>query len=69
MTAIGQPGYAADPRFQDQQARSEYADEIHAVIESWTVKQTKHDAMEILAGAGVPCGAVLGSGRSSATRI
>ena len=28
MTAIGQPGYAADSRFQDRQARYEYADEI-----------------------------------------
>lgn len=62
MTAIGQPGYAADPRFQDRQARYEYADEIDAVIESWTDKHTKHEAMETLAGAGVPCGAVLDSG-------
>ena len=62
MTAIGQPGYATDPRFQDRQARYEYADEIDAVIESWTDKHTKHEAMEILAGAGVPCGAVLDSG-------
>jgi formyl-CoA transferase len=62
MTAIGQPGYAADPRFQDRQARYENADEIDAVIESWTGKHTKHEAMETLAGAGVPCGAVLDSG-------
>jgi formyl-CoA transferase len=62
MTAIGQPGYAADSRLQDRQARYEYADEIDAVIESWTEKHTKHEAMEILAGAGVPCGAVLDSG-------
>lgn len=62
MTAIGQPGYAADPRFQDRQARYEYVDEIDAVIESWTDKHTKHEAMETLATAGVPCGAVLDSG-------
>ena len=62
MTAIGQPGYATDPRFQDRQARYEYADEIDAVIESWTDKHTKQEAMETLAGAGVPCGAVLDSG-------
>jgi formyl-CoA transferase len=62
MTAIGQPSYAADPRFQDRQARHEHADEIDAVIESWTNKHTKHEAMETLAGAGVPCGAVLDSG-------
>lgn len=62
MTAIGQPGYAADSRFQDRQARYDYADEIDAVIESWTEKHPKHEVMEILAGAGVPCGAVLDSG-------
>ena len=62
MTAIGQATYATDSRFQDRQVRYEHADEIDAVIESWTEKHTKHEAMEILAGAGVPCGAVLDSG-------
>jgi formyl-CoA transferase len=32
-----------------------------ALIEAWTEKRTKHEAMEI-AGAGVACGAVLDSG-------
>jgi formyl-CoA transferase len=40
MTVIGQPGYATDPRFQDPQVRHEYADEIDAVLESWTAKHT-----------------------------
>ena len=62
MSAIGQASYATDSRFQDRQVRYEHADEIDAVIESWTEKHTKHEAMEILAGAGVPCGAVLDSG-------
>jgi formyl-CoA transferase len=62
MTAIGQPGYAGDPRMQDRQARYEYADEIDALIEAWTEKHTKREAMEVLAAAGVPCGAVLDSG-------
>ena len=43
-------------------ARYERADEIDALIEAWTEKHTKHEAMEILAGAGVACGAVLDSG-------
>src|SRR5262249_270130 len=30
-------------------------------IEAWTEKHTKREAMEILAGAGVACGAVLDS--------
>ena len=31
------------------------------MIEAWTEKRTKHAALEILAGAGIPCGAVLDS--------
>jgi len=36
-------------------------DEIDAMIEAWTEKRSKHEVMEILASAGVPCGAVLDS--------
>jgi formyl-CoA transferase len=62
MTTIGRPEYVDDPRMKDRQARYHYADEIDAMIEAWTEKHTKREAMERLAGAGVPCGAVLDSG-------
>ena len=32
---------------------------VDAAITEWTSKRTKRDVMEIIAGAGVPCGAVL----------
>jgi formyl-CoA transferase len=47
---------------QDRQARFQYAGEIDALIEAWTEKHTKREAMELLAAAGVPCGAVLDTG-------
>jgi formyl-CoA transferase len=59
---IGHPGLADDPRFTDRQARARYVDEFDPLIEAWTEKRTKHEAMEVLAGAGIPCGAVLDSG-------
>jgi formyl-CoA transferase len=62
MRTIGRPDLADDPTLQTRAARFARVDEIDALIEAWTGKHTKHEAMEILAGAGVACGAVLDSG-------
>ena len=32
------------------------------MMETWTLKRSKHEVMKILAGAGVPCGACLDTG-------
>ncbi|MBI2203801.1 MAG: CoA transferase [Candidatus Rokubacteria bacterium] len=58
----GRPDLGADPRYGDRRDRVAIIDEIDAMIEAWTEKRTKFEVMEILAGAGVPCGAVLDSG-------
>ena len=61
MRAIGRPDLAEDPDLQTRGSRYERVEEIDALIEAWTEKHTKREAMEILAGAGVACGAVLDS--------
>ena len=58
---MGQPELA-DPRLADRAERLARADELDALVESWTGKRTKHEVMELLGSAGVPCGAVLDSG-------
>src|SRR2546426_1410020 len=61
VTICGRPELADDPRYADRRDRVQFIDEIDAMIEAWTEKHTKHEALEILAGAGIPCGAVLDS--------
>ena len=57
----GRPELGDDPKYADRRDRVKFMGEIDALIEAWTEKHTKHEAMKILAGAGVPCGAVLDS--------
>jgi formyl-CoA transferase len=61
-TALGRPELGDDPRFADRRGRVEAVEELDALVEAWTEKRTKQEAMETLAGVGVPCGAVLDSG-------
>lgn len=56
---IGRADMKADPRFATPPQRGNHALEITAEIEKWTAQFTKHDAMQKLGAAGVPCGAVM----------
>ena len=58
---LGRPELGDDPRYADGRARVSHGDEVDALVEAWTEKHTKHEAMEKLGAAGVPCGAVLDS--------
>ena len=62
MRTIGRPDLADDSSLETRAGRFARVDEIDGLIEAWTGKHTKFEAMEILAGAGVACGAVLDSG-------
>ncbi|HEV8586165.1 MAG TPA: CoA transferase [Methylomirabilota bacterium] len=61
VAICGRPELGDDPRYADRRDRVQFRDDIDAMIEAWTEKHTKHEALEILAGAGIPCGAVLDS--------
>ena len=65
---IGRPEWGDDPRYADRRDRVQFMDEIDDAIEAWTEKRTKQEVMELLAGAGVPCGAVLDSAEVLADR-
>ena len=58
---VGRPELGDDPRYADRRDRVKFIDAIDDMIEAWTEKRTKHEVLEALAGAGVPCGAVLDS--------
>jgi formyl-CoA transferase len=56
---LGRPELGDDPRFADRTSRAKHQADIDALVEAWTEKRTKQEALEILGAAGVPCGAVL----------
>jgi formyl-CoA transferase len=59
---IGRPELGEDPTLADRQQRLARVAELEEIVEDWTEKRTKHEVMELLGAAGVPCGAVLDSG-------
>ena len=56
---LGRPELADDPRFKDRRGRAQHQEDIDAMVEAWTEKRTKNEAMDTLGAVGVPCGAVL----------
>ena len=56
--AMERPELAEDPRFKGWIARHQNGAACYEEIAQWTRGRTKHEAMRILASAGVPCGAV-----------
>ena len=56
---IGRDDLVGDARMQDQAFRLEHSGEIDASISAWTAQRTKHEVMQELGSAGVPCGACM----------
>ena len=59
VRAIGREDLLDDPRMADGPTRAKNQAAVDAAITEWTSKRTKQEVTEIIAGAGVPCGAVL----------
>jgi formyl-CoA transferase len=62
LRAIGREDLVGDARYETQEARWRHKAEVDRLVEDWSSKRSKHDAMKILADAGVPCGACLDTG-------
>jgi formyl-CoA transferase len=62
IRAMGREDMIEDPRYATPEARTENAEEVDSIVEEWTARRAKHEVMQILAEAGVPCGAVLDTG-------
>jgi crotonobetainyl-CoA:carnitine CoA-transferase CaiB-like acyl-CoA transferase len=56
--ALGRPELAEEPRFQGFERRRQHAEELNALIQTWTRDKECFDAMAALQKAGVPCGVV-----------
>jgi formyl-CoA transferase len=59
VKAIGREDLFDDPRMVDGPTRAQHREAVDAAITEWTSKRTKQEVTRIIAGAGVPCGAVM----------
>ena len=59
LRAIGREDLLDDPRMVDGPTRASNREAVDAAITQWTSQRTKQEVMRVIAGAGVPCGAVL----------
>ena len=58
VNAIGSPVWAFEDRFATVDSREEHADDLDALVESWTLNQSAEAAMQLLQTAGVAAGVV-----------
>ena len=58
---IGRPELAGDERYATAIARAANAQELYDLTTAWCSERTKYEAMHEMAGAGVPCSAILDS--------
>ena len=59
VKAIGREDLLDDPRMANGAIRAQNREAVDAAITEFTSTRTKHEVTRIIAGAGVPCGAVM----------
>ena len=59
LTLMGREELIGDPRYATPADRVEREAEVDALIAAWTSRHTKHEAMALVGGVGVPAGAIL----------
>ncbi len=59
LTLIGREDLIGDARYATPADRVAREPEVDALIADWTRRHTKHEAMALVGGVGVPAGAVL----------
>lgn len=62
LSATDMAHLADDPKFATPETRWKHRAELDAAVSTWTRQRTKHEVMDILGRAGVPCGAVQDTG-------
>jgi formyl-CoA transferase len=62
LGVMGQPELADDARFKTPEARWENRVALNGIVEAWTRQRGKHEVMQAMGDAGVPCGACLDTG-------
>jgi formyl-CoA transferase len=59
MDVIGRPELKEDEQFKTAAARARNGVALTEIIEGWTRSRDKREVMQVFAGRGIPCGAVL----------
>lgn len=62
LDVIGKPELAEDERFATLEARWENRETLDSIVSSWTSQRGKHEVMQVMGDAGVPCGACQDTG-------